>query len=228
MLKFKSRWSLLKCIVVLLFFLRNLRRVNVSRCPILKNTMLLIAHPDDESMFFSPFLFYNKPNIILCLSNGDLNKKGLEREKEMQDLCKERNWPVKILKYKDNESWKESDIILDVLQACKKYNVKSIVTFDEYGISGHMNHIYCHRAVEKIRRHLKVKNLDFYYLKSANLFEKYVLLLSWPTHIIPLFSFFGIENMCHHKSQLTWFRYLYIAFSSYMNFNEIHKEKQKI
>ncbi|ORD94657.1 hypothetical protein ECANGB1_223 [Enterospora canceri] len=32
-----------------------------------RSSVLLIAHPDDESMFFTPFLSHHKP-VILCLS----------------------------------------------------------------------------------------------------------------------------------------------------------------
>lgn len=47
-----------------------------------KRILLLIAHPDDEAMFFSPALTWlTRPNLgnqvmILCLSSGDADGLG--------------------------------------------------------------------------------------------------------------------------------------------------------
>jgi len=49
----------------------------------------VIAHPDDESMFMMPTLFYLVKICeihILCLTNGDFNGLGKIREKEMQKV----------------------------------------------------------------------------------------------------------------------------------------------
>ncbi|KAI4243137.1 MAG: hypothetical protein L6R42_010843 [Xanthoria sp. 1 TBL-2021] len=54
-----------------------------------KSIVLLIAHPDDEAMFFSPTLLaLTAPNSgnhvkILCLSNGNADGLGKTREKEL-------------------------------------------------------------------------------------------------------------------------------------------------
>jgi N-acetylglucosaminylphosphatidylinositol deacetylase len=49
--------------------------------------LLVIAHPDDEVMFFSPFLSYvrNSSNVIdiLCLSNGNDEGLGDIRHREL-------------------------------------------------------------------------------------------------------------------------------------------------
>ncbi|KAJ5690166.1 N-acetylglucosaminyl-phosphatidylinositol de-N-acetylase [Penicillium macrosclerotiorum] len=55
-----------------------------------KRICLLIAHPDDEAMFFSPtVLALTKPELgnhlkILCLSTGDADGLGETRKKELQ------------------------------------------------------------------------------------------------------------------------------------------------
>lgn len=90
-----------------------------------KRIILLIAHPDDESMFFSPTLqALTSPELqnhlkILCLSTG--NKEGigetrrLELEKAAVTLGVRRREDVFILddeRFKDgmNEDWKPEDI----------------------------------------------------------------------------------------------------------------------
>ncbi|RHZ52682.1 PIG-L family deacetylase [Aspergillus thermomutatus] len=59
-----------------------------------KRICLLIAHPDDEAMFFSPtVLALAKPELgnhlkILCLSSGDADGLGHIRKKELQQSAK--------------------------------------------------------------------------------------------------------------------------------------------
>jgi len=63
--------------------------------PSLKNTTihLLIAHPDDEAMFFAPTLLaltspaLNNTVSVLCLSNGNAENLGPIREKELVASC---------------------------------------------------------------------------------------------------------------------------------------------
>ncbi|ELA41198.1 uncharacterized protein VICG_01797 [Vittaforma corneae ATCC 50505] len=222
MQKSKFKYMIFK-ILALVSILRNIRRIHRSRNSVLENSMLLIAHPDDESMFFSPFLFYNTPNIILCLSNGDFNLQGGKREEEMQRLCKQRGWSLKILGYRDGNEWNVDRIIVDMLDTCIKYNIRNVITFDQNGVSGHKNHISCYKAAKKLNRLLRNQHLKFYCLKSVSAFEKYIYSFGKSTHEIPIYSWFGMQNMLFHNSQLAWFRYLYIFFSNYMYFNEIHE-----
>lgn len=235
----------LKSVFFWVFFfviLRNLRRLYTAENKVLNDSLLLIAHPDDESMFFSPFLFYNSP-YILCLSKCEVYNKKTTRQKELETLCKSRNWNFECLDYVDAGDWSEYKIAIDVLTYCVNHNIKNIITFDKDGVSSHKNHISCHKAMKRLQNHLNLflKNdlksfqhdsnnksiskgnqlLSFHYLKSVNLIEKYILSLKRPSYKIPVHSIFGLENMLHHKSQLIWFRYIYILLSNYMNFNEI-------
>lgn len=184
--------------------------------------MLLIAHPDDESMFFSPFLFHNQPDLILCLSSGNYNQKGEVRKLELERLCKERGWKLKIMKHKDGANWNENQIGIEVLENCALHGIKKIVTFDHEGVSGHKNHISCHLAAKKIQKLSKGRVFQFFYLKSTNILEKYFFSFSKSHYSIPFFSLFSIRNMLYHRSQLEWFRWIYIIFSNYMSFNVIN------
>lgn len=181
----------------------------------INNSLLLVAHPDDESMFFSPFLYFNKP-FILCLSDGDFNGKGKVRREELGNLCKSRGLKHEIMNYSDNSDWDENQICLDLVLKIKKHKIRNILTFDFGGVSGHKNHISCYKAASKLEKLDKMKFLKFKYLKTVGIIEKYLYFLKKPSYSIPIYSNFGVKNMLFHKSQLVWFRYFYIAFSSYM------------
>lgn len=62
---------------------------NKDRTSSLHNIALIIAHPDDEAMFFTPTLTSLKNcNIyLLCLSTGDADGLGQTRKKELEKSC---------------------------------------------------------------------------------------------------------------------------------------------
>ena len=65
--------------------------------PSIGSVLLIIAHPDDEIMFWTPtirtFLGNNITLKILCLSNGNYNGLGELREKEFDDISRALNLP---------------------------------------------------------------------------------------------------------------------------------------
>ena len=149
--------------------------------------LLVISHPDDESMFFLPTIcsilnnHQNNNDVldILCLSNGNYDGLGKQREKELIQAirCLKK-------KYTSNKSTTTTTTIglhilnLEKLQDGPKnhwdHNLLSqvifkhvetkmtdpkkdtnespnnnliIITFDQYGISNHPNHIDTHYGV---------------------------------------------------------------------------------
>ncbi|KAL8736034.1 MAG: hypothetical protein Q9166_000596 [cf. Caloplaca sp. 2 TL-2023] len=135
-----------------------------------KSIVLLIAHPDDEAMFFSPTLLaLTSPNYgnhvkILCLSNGNADGLGEIRKKELVS-----SGEILGLRSKDDvlvldsphfvdgmlTKW-DVERVADVLrqafspqQAQKGHNgpdapmatIDVLVTFDRSGVSSHPNHI---------------------------------------------------------------------------------------
>jgi N-acetylglucosaminylphosphatidylinositol deacetylase len=110
--------------------------------------LLVIAHPDDEVLFFSPFIIacknHNNPIAILCISDGNYYGQGPKRRKEiiesavalglepsdvtvLQDLNlldgHQNYWSPQLLSYYINEK-------------IEQFKPTSIITFDEYGVSG--------------------------------------------------------------------------------------------
>ncbi|KAL1590076.1 hypothetical protein WHR41_01288 [Cladosporium halotolerans] len=129
---------------------------------------LLIAHPDDEAMFFSPTLLaLSRPELqnrifILCLSSGDADGLGHIRKKELTKsalllgvtsaehvvVIEDERFPDSMTKL-----WEAKDVS-QILQhyfapnmktmsadAAPQARIDAIITFDEQGVSSHPNHI---------------------------------------------------------------------------------------
>lgn len=133
-----------------------------------KRILLLIAHPDDEAMFFSPALrWLTRPElgnivVILCLSSGDADGLGPIRKKELTKsalqlgirseehvvVVEDKNFPDSM-----TENW-DPKLVSQLLSrlfapnlatmptnAAPTAGIDAIITFDEGGVSGHPNHI---------------------------------------------------------------------------------------
>lgn len=199
--------------------LRNICRVYPTERAEWGRTLLLTAHPDDESMFFGPLLYRTRPRI-LCLSDGGFDGLGKTRRGEMLRLCKSLDISCSILGYMDNNRWEIPRIIKDLAEHVLAHGVRTVMTFDEHGVSGHHNHTSCFYAARTLEKLLGNDVLKFRYLRTTNFFQKYIFDFGRKTHSIPFFSVFSIRNMLFHRSQMVWFRYLYCLLSNYMYFNE--------
>lgn len=130
--------------------------------------LLVVAHPDDESMFFSPticsLLEQQQTIHILSLSNGNFNGLGKTREVELMraagvlGISPPNNYAtcldVRHLQDGPKETWEAGAItdavwaeISRILQKSVPVNDRksccnvAIISFDENGVSGHPNHI---------------------------------------------------------------------------------------
>lgn len=133
-----------------------------------KRVCFLIAHPDDEAMFFAPILQYlTRPDLqnqvfILCLSSGDADGLGRIRKDELAKSAimlglktSEHLVVIEDEKLPDSMTvtWNAKLIsgILTKYFAPKVASTPStsapeslidvIITFDQEGVSGHPNHI---------------------------------------------------------------------------------------
>ena len=137
-------YTLFSILTIILYQKKKIRK---------RNILLVIAHPDDEIMFFFPTIkqLNNDNNIhIICLSNGNYNNLGIIREKEIKSY------------------WNIEKIKINVENQIKKYNIDTIITFDEKGISYHPNHISCNMGVKNI------KGIDIYILETVNFYRKFI------------------------------------------------------
>ncbi|ORY48095.1 LmbE-like protein [Rhizoclosmatium globosum] len=231
-----------------------------------KNILLVVAHPDDECMFFGPTVVHltREAGVVVhavSVSNGNFDGLGAVRQKEFVESCKALGIQPENVVVLDDEKmqdgmkvwWKEEDVAR-VVQPL-------IITFDKYGISGHPNHRALYTGVKHVvAQHQKIKAFA---LISVPLLRKFISIFDlFPTFLIHfrhtlknrkklletqnaaevrsiLMSklrkervlFLGTPGdvwgarkaMACHKSQMVWFRHLYLVFSRYMVINELEE-----
>lgn len=215
-----------------------------------RNVLLVVAHPDDESMFFCPTINYltsRGHNLhVLCMSTGNADGMGNIRENELYRACailKVPSQQVKILDHPDLQDgfgkvW-DSNVLAKIIEGeIVSRSIDSIITFDSYGVSGHCNHRDVHHGVRKVLvDSFLQKNIQAWELMSSNILRKY----SGPIDIwlSKLLGDSGGEMHCllnehprktylamaQHSSQWVWFRKLFVSFSSYSYVNTLREIK---
>jgi len=192
---------------------------NTIQSNINKYILLIIAHPDGETMFFSPTLFSIKEiksslekkgiNLklhILCLSNGNFYGKGKIREKEFENVMLH----MKIDKYKlinDEIRFPDKDLYYkssDVEYEIEKYiknesedELSLIFSFDENGVTKHKNHISCYEGLvsymKKNKKMLMNSKVQVYLLDSYGfVFQYFLQLLCFIWFFIKPYGFIGV------------------------------------
>eukprot|EP00747_Dinoflagellata_sp_TGD_P079222 gnl/TRDRNA2_/TRDRNA2_160426_c0_seq1.p1 gnl/TRDRNA2_/TRDRNA2_160426_c0~~gnl/TRDRNA2_/TRDRNA2_160426_c0_seq1.p1 ORF type:complete len:335 (-),score=40.46 gnl/TRDRNA2_/TRDRNA2_160426_c0_seq1:35-1039(-) len=122
-----------------------------------RRAVLVVAHPDDEAMFFWPTLLQLQrervPTSVLCLSTGDADGLGTFRSAEMSRSCRRLGIEGDDLRILDMEEfqdgmeevWCHDAISTQVLDFVRDREANLVITFDGTGVSGHPNHIAtCH------------------------------------------------------------------------------------
>lgn len=169
-----------------------------------KNVVLLIAHPDDEAMFFAPTLLglteEGNHVKILCLSSGDADGLGEIRKKELAKsgliLGLRSEDDVTVIDSPDfpdsmNTSWASTAISFILKSFCLSPETGSpeidiLITFDSQGVSSHPNHISLHAGArhflssprnEALSTTSQDKNIAFYTLTSLPIYRKYMSIL---------------------------------------------------
>ncbi|ONM12072.1 N-acetylglucosaminylphosphatidylinositol de-N-acetylase family protein [Zea mays] len=207
-----------------------------------RNVMLVVAHPDDESMFFAPTILFLKSkghNIhILCMSRGNADGLGDTRKEELYHACETLKIPheqVEVLdhpKLQDgfHEKWDHELVSELVMEHVQLWVIDMIVTFDSYGVSGHPNHRDVHYGIWQ-------GNVEAWELASLNILRKYSGPVDiWLSSLISVSrskqSIYTLVNsspsrsyeaMAAHRSQWVWFRRVFVMLSSYTYINMLQK-----
>ncbi|OJD30673.1 n-acetylglucosaminyl-phosphatidylinositol de-n-acetylase [Diplodia corticola] len=146
-----------------------------------KRIALLIAHPDDEAMFFAPTLqALTRPELgnhvkILCLSSGDADGLGETRKQELLKSgmllglrSEDDMLVIEDSKFPDSmtATWPAKDVSALLAKAfapdmgatpatrAPDATIDAIVTFDAGGVSGHPNHRSLYHGAHAFLRHL--------------------------------------------------------------------------
>lgn len=158
-----------------------------------KSPLLVVAHPDDECLFFSPAILHltEKPvqstANLLVLSTGNNYGIGAARQKELQESCKRLGIQEKrcvVLQrdeiQDDPKKWWPENVVSEIVESyVRRWNVDAIVTFDRGGTSGHINH----RAVSAAVRAFAESDPEappIYLVTTTMLLRKYTLLADLP------------------------------------------------
>nr|XP_027328428.1 N-acetylglucosaminyl-phosphatidylinositol de-N-acetylase isoform X1 [Anas platyrhynchos]XP_038021937.1 N-acetylglucosaminyl-phosphatidylinositol de-N-acetylase isoform X1 [Anas platyrhynchos]XP_038021938.1 N-acetylglucosaminyl-phosphatidylinositol de-N-acetylase isoform X1 [Anas platyrhynchos] len=207
--------------------------------------LVLTAHPDDEAMFFAPTLLAlgragGRP-AVLCCSAGNYYNQGEIRKKELEQSCSLLGIPasnVTVVDHRDlpdnpSVEWDTQLLAAFVLKHIEDNNINLVVSFDAGGVSGHANHISLYTALRYLHSEQKLpEGCRVLVLESVNLFRKYLWFLDVPLScLLPSDALFVLTEeeterakraMRCHRSQLLWFRHLYMLFSRYMVINSLH------
>jgi len=247
-------------VLLVVFVVFGLGLDSVRRRPVPRKDEVLVlvtAHPDDEAMFFVPTLkaFMPERVYIICLSTGNVDGLGKTRINEFrtcgtqvfgipqQNLLVidhpqlqdgfQHDWDPEVVANVLQQNLKE----LNDLEGSKKY----IVTFDDFGVSGHPNHVATFEGVKFLTRlPEKVERAHFFSLRSVPLLRKYLAIFelallipipSTPDHQHGKKCTFtcsylsgmstSYKAMSTHHSQFVWYRRIFIIFSRFTFINDL-------
>mmetsp|Transcript_24699 Transcript_24699/g.53885 ORF Transcript_24699/g.53885 Transcript_24699/m.53885 type:complete len:306 (+) Transcript_24699:111-1028(+) len=160
-----------------------------------KQVLLVVAHPDDEAMFFAPTLLsLAKLQVsvhVLCLSTGNFDGLGQLRTQEMLAACPALRVPAAHVKVIDDpriqdgmeEFWSTTAILDHVEDALNSTHYDAVISFDWDGVSGHANHRAIHRALREMHRKAQAgasppaASVQVWQLASVSLLRKYIGIL---------------------------------------------------
>jgi len=208
-----------------------------------KSVLVVFAHPDDEAMFMTPTLraLISKGWTVyfLCLTDGSGGGDGSVRAAELLasgDYFGVAPTHIEVVADPDlpdsmQAAWTTQLVAQYITRAVQRWCPGHVMTFDAFGVSGHVNHRAVHAGVAAWRKSHDEEHLtrpNVWALRSQPLYWKYLgpLVRLFPA---PSASRTGavvfhppwcdircpFMAMRRHKSQLVWFRYLFVWFSSY-------------
>lgn len=215
--------------------IKNVRRV-----------LFVTAHPDDECMFFAPTLlhFTQQKNClvyIMCLSTGRNYGMGMVRKAELFESCRVLGIDQSnvIVRYHTlmpdtlDMPWPEELVARQVLGTVHQYDIDTIITFDRHGVSRHVNHCSVYFGVAHLVLEQRLPPYcRVFVLETVNIIRKYWYTFDLPvSYILSSYRYIlqrpqtqkPLLAMRMHRSQLLWFRRLYVVFSRYMIINTLQQ-----
>lgn len=141
------------------------------------NKLMIVAHPDDESLFGGGQLIVEGNWKVVCVTNGDHSVRRAEFERVMFiTLSRSEIW-----QYYDEQftPLKEKELDKDLNRVVHEQKWEKIVTHNEEGEYGHLHHKQIHKVMKKIvGPNLWTFNFDAPYPLSDSVWKKKVELVS--------------------------------------------------
>ena len=199
--------------------------------------LLVSAHPDDETLFFAPLILAAPSNtFLLCLSTGDAYGLGRQRSEELIASTQSLGIPHEQVRWVDHPECRDGMTThwsLPVVCQCVEEFIHQIqpslvVSFDEFGVSGHVNHMDVSKGVQQVKLRLQntYPHLVFLQLKSCNVLRKFIGVLDicpslmFEEHVAINFNLWRVlYGLLLHRTQITWYRILFVIFSRFTYVN---------
>ncbi|GAA5948155.1 hypothetical protein JCM3775_003141 [Rhodotorula graminis] len=222
-----------------------------------RSVLWVTAHPDDESFFFAPSILtlldspHNAQGALLCLSIGNHDGLGGIRRQELGASCdalgiaRDRCTALDLPTLRDDPTvwWETEEVEQVVRRYVKAWDVDAVISFDDYGVSGHANH----RALSSALSSIAAADPSFppvYAVESTSVLAKYTSLVLLPLALLarllpssspsssPSSALFvnslaqyraTRRSFAAHESQAVWFRTLFVGCSRYLWWVELRR-----
>ncbi|RKO82854.1 putative deacetylase LmbE-like domain-containing protein, partial [Blyttiomyces helicus] len=230
-----------------------------------RRPILFVAHPDDECLFFSPAVLgmralhagvpvggeeAYRPAIVVMSSAGNNYGMGETRRKEMMGSCEalgvvKDRCVVLDEELKDNPTqiWNSTIVGAYVKKYVAEFQADAIITFDDGGVSGHLNHksvywgirdlvqarasippAFSSTTVWLLRKYSSIHDITWTALAflprmffGGQVQDRALFLTTWSEYLTGRRAFFS------HASQVGWDRHPYMVLSRYMMMNDLRR-----
>ncbi|XP_073138531.1 uncharacterized protein [Henckelia pumila] len=199
--------------------------------------------------FFAPtinHLISDGHNLhVLCMSTGDAEGQGNIRKEELYLASAILRIPIEQVKIVDHPDLQDGfgkmwnwNLLADIIdEETRAHSIDLIITFDDYGVSGHCNHRDVHQGVWKLLRNTSGRHIEVWELVSIGIARKYSGTVDiWLSILLSRYQQNGQSQcllnqdplksysaMAQHSSQWVWFRKLFVLFSSYTYVNTLKR-----
>ena len=183
LVQFITLTALLLYLLIISTPVKNLQSFIPMKMRKTKTFLVVVAHPDDECLFFSPTILglisHQKKGHLLVLSTGNSNGLGPIRENEVKQSCQRLNIDISrclslnLTDLQDNPYrwWPKRNISEIVQNYIEQFDIDLLITFDRGGISGHLNHKSIAIGIEYYINHVDKTPLTYEVTTVSLLFK---------------------------------------------------------